>query len=319
MIRLRSLLSVLLAGLISSSAAHAQEKIELRLHLEKGQTFDQVVAMQQKMSQTYSGTRTDSEITTRFGIHNEVLEADEKSAIIIKTTYNYATSQVSVNSGQAERYDSRKPPKIVPMSAMATAAFVGQSLTTTVSPRGEVQKVEGGEAIMERLMDLMKLPAEVRAEISKTTHKASKTQPGQFIHFAQLPPNTIAIGDSWTAKNNRSAIAPSFLSTKYTLLARQGRRIILSLRSSALTPITYGEFETTIKTEFKASGGQIGILRIDEKSGLIKEYEIHQRVAGRFVLKGQGKTKVADATDSGPIYTKTTLRGWTFSPRETLP
>lgn len=309
MFRLRRAFPVLLAALVFSLPANAQEKVELRLRLEKGQTFDQVIAMEQKISQTYSNRRTDWIMTSRFGIHNEVINADERSSVI-KTTYKYAISEASVDSKNIERYDSRKPSKVMPSSAIAVAAFVGQSLTTTVSARGEVLKIEGMQIIVERLFDLMKISSELRAQITKTLSEASKSQPGQFIQFAQLPERPVAVGDSWTVKNNRSAIAPIFASTRYTLFSRQNQRLILLVRSSTLTPGT---------ADFEATGNQTGVVNADENTGLIHEYQIHQRTSGQFKLKPQKKVKSGGEVKSWWIYAKTTLRGWTIAPPRTAP
>ena len=92
MIRPRSLLSFLIVGFICALPASAQEKIELRLRLEKGQTFDQVIASAQKISETDSKARSDYFYKSRLGIHNEVLSVNEDGSVIVKSTCTYATS-----------------------------------------------------------------------------------------------------------------------------------------------------------------------------------------------------------------------------------
>ena len=302
MLRLRFLFLILLIGFISVSdsnaqTSNAQEKIELRLRLEKGQTFDQVIVMEQKISETDSKTRSDFFYNSRLGIHNEVLRVNEDGSVIIKSTCTYATSANGSNPNNLERYDSRKPPKIIPNLAAMIAARVGHDFTTTYSKQGEVIKIEGLETLARRLMKIKRIPTELQNQMLEAMREISKSEPAPIIHFAQLSETSVTIGDSWTAANNRSAIGDEFVSTQYTFFARKNGIATISLRSSTVAGSATGE---------KLPGNQSGVLRIDEDSGLIREYQIHVRSSGRLG---------SNTPDSAMMYSKITMRGWTTSPR----
>lgn len=328
MIRLRSPFAVLLAALIFVSTASAQEKIELRLRLEKGQTFDQVIAMEQKVSQVSADQRYDSFVTTRFGIRNEVLDVDTAGNASVKVTYNYATLDMKLNGTQVAQYDSRRPPKVIPQTVVVVAALIGQSLTTTVSPRGEVIKIEGGEAIAKRMLDSLNLPPATLAKLTETVSESFKTQSGQSSHFTPLPEATVGIGDTWNDTRAQSALAPILFFPQYTLLSRRNGVSTIAMRSSLKTNPSSNSLNPDEYTDLSMSGNQSGTLRLNEISGLTQNFEIHQRVLARITMKTEEpdvpKSKVVIVTPqtktitklrSWPIYTKTTIRGWTIAPR----
>src|SRR5690606_36841043 len=96
-------------ALLCAVSSNAQEKVELRLRLAEGQTFDHIVAIQQKSSQTISSVRMDQTETTRFRLRNEVTQA-QIDIFTIKSTYQSVVSEgrmsTALGNDELSLYDS---------------------------------------------------------------------------------------------------------------------------------------------------------------------------------------------------------------------
>jgi hypothetical protein len=305
-------------ALLCALPSRAQEKVQLRLNLQKGQTFDQIIAMQQKASQTIQNRRTDVVSNVRFGIQSEVLEKKSDGTFKIKTTYRSAQMDNRITGvGDEEfvtHYDSTRTGNKVEPSAQVLEAMIGQSIISTVSPRGEVLKIEGWDKLTERIVDNMNVPAAQRAQMLKTMQAGLKSQTAQTMGLAIFPEAPVAIGDSWTTQNAQITTVPIALTTRTTLTARENGNAILSVQSKIggnpeASAIEVGDSET--RTHL--SGTQNGVMRVDESSGLPRSYELHLRLAGRVWVTN---SKKPETNLSFPIYVKSTIRGWTIeSPR----
>lgn len=303
-------------ALLFAGPSHAQEKVQLRLNLQKGQTFEQVLAMQQKMSQTFQKQRFDIETQTRFTLHMEVLEKNDDSSVKIKTTYQSASMDVRGGSFGKQviesHYDSTKPNNKAGSSSQVVAAIIGQSITTTVSPRGEVLKIEGWDKLAQRILDSLKVPAAQRAQMLKAMQSGMKSQTGQSMNLAAFSETPVGIGDSWTTQNSQTTTVPLLLSTRYTLAAIENGVATLNVQSKLSANPDSSAMEVSgskVKTDF--SGTQNGVMRVDESTGLPQNFELHMRAVGRVSINN---AKMPKASKTIPMYMKITMRGWTISP-----
>jgi hypothetical protein len=303
-------------ALLCAASARAQDKVQLRLNLQQGQTYDQVFAMQQKVSQTIQNRRTDVVSNMRFGIQSEVLEKKSDGTFKIKTTYRSAQMDNRITGvGDKEfvtHYDSTKPGNKVEPSTQVLEAMIGQSISSTVSPRGEVLKIDGWDKLTERIVDNMKVPAAQRAQMLKTMQGSLKSQTAQTIGLAIFPETPVAIGDSWTMQSSQITTLPILLATRYALAAVENGVATLNVQSKiSFNPDFSVQEISDSKVKTDLSGAQNGVMRVDESSGLPRSYELHLRLAGRISVTN---SKKPEANLSFPIYIKSTIRGWTIMP-----
>lgn len=310
---------VMCALFCAAASAKAQDKVVLRLHLHQGQTFDQGFVMEQKVSQTILKNRMDMTMTMRFGLHNEVLSVGDDGSIKLKTTYQSVAIEGFGNSGGKASYtlsyDSTKPSQNVPVAMQPLAAIVGQSLTVTASSRGEVLKIEGIDAIVQRMIAGTK-DTVGRDIMSKTLKSSMEGQSKQISGMAIFAESPVGVGDVWNAQHTQSAIAPLLISAQYTLTSLQNGLATLAVRSNissnaAAPPL--GEPNSPVKLNL--SGTQDGVMHVDEQSGLTQDFELNQRIAGKISMtmpQGTANGKKSTATPmSWPIYMKITIKGWT--------
>ena len=119
------------AAQADETVATSPEKIELRIHAQKGQTYDRIMAMYQKTSQTIQGKRYDVNVTMRFDLRSEVLDISPAGDTHVRQTYRRVqfsmdtprTNSNAVPTNFTLRYDSARPPKILPAEAAVMAAL----------------------------------------------------------------------------------------------------------------------------------------------------------------------------------------------------
>jgi hypothetical protein len=207
------------------------------------------------------------------------------------------------------------------MLLASIGGLTGKSLDVTMSPRGQTLKVEGMEEIIKSIMERMKVPAQIRAQVQQNL-KTSLSEKTLFdISYATYPENPIGIGDSWSDKFSFNSVFPMTISTNFLLLSRDGKNDRLHLDSKINTAAGGATQEQgNMKIQHSLSGHQNGMLTVEETTGIIKNIEINQRIAGRISIQEKTPSRKSlqktnsPFTLSFPIYTKTTVRGWTIEP-----
>jgi hypothetical protein len=291
------------------------------LNLRPGQTFDQGSSIEMKISQTIQKKRMDMTMNVRFELHNEVLNVGDDGTITLQTTYQsiVSTDCLAVNEKvyPAIHYDSNKPTKIIPAADQSLAALVGQSLVSTISPRGETLSIAGMDDIIQRIIANEKSPA-LRAELQKNLKASFDSQGKQALGIAIFPESAVSVGDSWKTQNIQFAQVPLSVSAQYSLNSRQNGLATLAVQST----ISAHAVSPSIKIQgnpvsYNLSGTQNGVLHVNEQSGWTHDAELHQRISGRISVKNPQTPhgKAAKTTSaSWPIYIKSTIRSWMVTP-----
>jgi hypothetical protein len=303
----------------AASPEDIPEKIQLRLHLEKGQVYDQVMALAQKTSQSIANRKYDVSMTMRFEIANEVLEVQDDGVMLVRSTYRRVqfsmdaprTGPNPVPANLPFRYDSAHPPKVLPPSAAGAAALAGQSVVTTFSPEGGTLKVEGVEKLVERILDFTKTPAAARANLRKTLQSSMSEQTQKTMSgVARFPDRAVGVGDSWQSELSNLSSLPIALSTQYSLLARSGGVAHIGMVSK-ISPNEKGSAQkvANIQIKYSISGSQSGVLSVDEATGWTQSFEVRQRFSGKITT-----TPAGGKPQSWPIWISSTVRGWTLAP-----
>jgi hypothetical protein len=190
-----------------------------------------------------------------------------------------------------------------------------------MSPRGQTLKVEGMEEIIKSIMERMNVPAQIRAQVRENLKKSLDEKTARDIAYAKYPENPVGVGDSWSDKFSFNASLPLAISTNFLLLSRDGKNDRLHLDSKISTAAGGATQEQgNMKIRFTLSGHQNGMLTVEEATGITKNIEINQRIAGRIWIQEKTPSRSTGASAlppsglSFPIYIKTTVRGWTIEP-----
>jgi len=247
---------------------------------------------------------------------------DDDGDIKLKVTYQSVSFQARTNRGNKSltfNYDSQKAPNKSPVGLNSLAALVGQNLIITISPRGETLNVDGIDALVQRMLAKDKSAFVGRIELEKTLKNNMLDQAKQFLGITEFSESPVAVGQSWTTTNIKQSMVPLLMSTQYTLMSNQNDIATLAVRSK-LSPNTKISPKLTPDNpiQISMSGNQSGVMRVDERSGLISSFELHQRILGKISMAMiketfNGKKSTTSVTNprSWPTYMTDTIRGWT--------
>lgn len=324
-LRLASFATLLFTVCSHCGSAPAQEKVELRLRLQKGQTFEQIAAIQQKTSQTvFQKHRIDMTVLTRLGIHTEVTDVQPDGAFRLKSTYKTVSATTAFkipgmpdNAGQPGSHTPRAGDDAL---QKLFDSLTGQSITYTITPQGKLTRIEGVEALVERMIASTPLPAAQRKEFTGQLQKFIKEQSMQSSGFAAFPATPVGVGDSWEVDTPSQLLG----TLSCQLLARQNGLATIVARSTMKEyPLAIpAVMPENMKVSFELSGTEQTQTKMDEANGWPLEYEAHQRLLGKITMTVQqpaaqnnrAQKPAPPVTWSWPVYMKTTVRSWTVMP-----
>jgi hypothetical protein len=265
------------------------------MNLQPGQTFDQGFVMETETFGNILNEKTVRIVTQQIGVHDEVLHVDKNGAVKLKMTFQSLVSKdTTTNKGKVESSSSDDSTRHIPV-------IVGQSVIVTISSRGNLTNIEGIDAITKKQAADIKDPSmrEFKAGLLKDILGSMSEQSVGKVVF---PQPAIAVGDSWTEKNSQIAFLPFQSDMRYTLM---------SSKNGVATIAAFSQ----IKTSFM--GTYNGVIRVDEKTGLIISSELHRRMwvgAKPAITRSKnisyGKSKSA-ASPSFFMNAQVTMRRWT--------
>jgi len=296
--------------------AKAHDDVELRLHLHPGQTFDQGIAMEMKISKTSSKGHTDMSQVTHLKMHNQVLEVDNDGTIKMKMTFRAVAMKSSeVRDGKVRsniEYDSAKPPQTTSPELKSTTALVGQSLILTVSPRGEVVKIDGVDAMVQRMATDIKSP-DMRSFLIPVFERSVENMGRQMMGRINFAPEPVAIGDSWERPQTSPKSAPQLSFGEFTLMSIKDDIATIAVKSTS-KPNPDAPLPGKNIRNIGALGTANGVIHVDAKTGLLRDFEIHSHSSGPIPPPAKStsvKNKSASSWKLLKIETETVMRGWT--------
>jgi hypothetical protein len=210
------------------------------------------------------------------------------------------------------RYDSRDretPREKIPEVAREFAALLNQGFEFTVSPSGEILRLEGMGPIIDRILEEMPLsegPERALMKRSLENQFGDATQRNILQNlFAVLSGRRVKVGETWgkTIKVERGF--PMILEHSWRLdgLCDGTAKIGIASKISSLPearPVEMGQMRMT----YDISGKQTGILELNENTRWMVRGEIKQEFSGR--ARAMGVSTVPDGL-TWPIRVKTAV------------
>lgn len=283
---LRAVAFVLLAG---AACAKAEEKLDLRLHLSKGQRHHMSVTLDQTIDQTLGPAH--QQTTQKVGVSYtfKVEDVDAQGNASVSVEYDSVSFHARTPSGAVD-YDAGKPPNgPLPVPASALAALVGQSYSVTVDPHGNVTQVAGLSKMLNEVLAHLDMPDGVlRAAVERTIRQElSEPNLKQTLRdvFAPFPDGPVAVGQSWTRNASVMLGFPMSRQTTYTLAARENGIATISLAGKAATAPDAVVDLSGVKMNYDLKGEQTGTLEIVESSGWTRAATVSQTLSGAATLR----------------------------------
>jgi hypothetical protein len=291
----------------ASSPAFAQDKLELRLRLKKGDVYHFRLTVEQHVVQTPAapapagaGQRKAAppappqaiDQTLGIGYTMSVDAVGPDGAMTLSTRYDSVLFRKKGPAGAIE-YDSANPPPAVPPSAKPFSVLPGLGFRMTLTPDGTVRAVEGLDEMFAEMVKRLELPdgpakASMLKALTEQFGEAAMKQNLQNL-FALYPPAPVAVGEKWERKVVVSKGFPLVIQNAFTLKGRSGGVAEVAIDARLLpnpdaAPVEMG----TGRMSYALSGEQHGSAKVDEATGWTRSLATEQEVSGSLTLDTPG-------------------------------
>lgn len=246
----------------SSKSASAGDAIELKLNLKSGDQFTYEMTTTQKMTQSQMGKKIDlnQEMIFTFDYAVKSQSANETN---LEATYQRIRMKQHSDMGDME-VDSDQPDKASPMYK-ELLNLKGKTFGITLNDKGEVTKVSG----MDQLGGNSMSDSSLRSMLE--------------MSFKLYPDHPVKPGDTWKNEfqSDLGGIMKMKLSNTYELI--QVKEGIAEIKTESVISSEKGNND---KVEMNLSGTQSGIMRLDVKSGMLKDSKLKQKLSGKMKASG---------------------------------
>jgi hypothetical protein len=271
----------MLAALCSTAGAATQ----LQWKLAKGKTYYQKTVAEQQITQSMMGQEQKIEQSMGTGMKLQVLDVDAQGNMRIQYTYLWSRLKQVSPMAQVD-YDSSKQSAIVPAGAEGFAALVGQSYTTTMTPKGKVLDVNGVEQLKAAV--LKKLPPGAEngpmGNTMATYIDKDKLKQMTEARMAVYPDKPVNPGESWTKDVTLAVGFPLTIQSKWTLQKEEAGVATIVATANMKTDPSKPMDVTGVKLAFDMSGTQEGTAQVAEATGLITSDKERQQLKGNIKI-----------------------------------
>jgi hypothetical protein len=200
----------------------AAQNVSLRYQWKKGDTLRYRWTSQSNVTMSGIPGLGDMTVTSSLGqvVKMAVEDVAADGAATLRATFESAKVEIATPGGPI-KYDSAAPPAatgdpVIDALGKVMGALVGASVTLTVTPIGNVPKLQGMEELAARLKKAIGEEAAMTgldAIFSNDSMMSSFAQ-----NFARLPDKPVKAGDAWTSELKiANPMAPMVSSMTYTL------------------------------------------------------------------------------------------------------
>jgi hypothetical protein len=280
----RDIFVIFLAVMVFGSAisfVYADDKVDLRLRLEKGQSYKLRTSQELKINQTVPGQggQQQTMTMTQKSVGRDIYTVEDVQAdgtIVLKVTYDAMIfKQENPWQNQKIEYDSTDTSVAVGPMTPILDAIVGKSFTITIAPDGHVKEIQGADVILKRIREKinelpddqmrakMEMEAQFGMQYGEETLKANTES-----SFNMYPDNPVSIGDTWQRKATMNKGFPMIVDTIYTLKERKDGVAVIDIFAMIQTNRDTGPTEMGgVKLQYNMSGSVTGLMEMQESTG----------------------------------------------------
>ena len=290
--------AVVLLACVTLSQGQDTGKVQFLLRLQEGQSFRSEMISHQVITQTIMGNDQKMDQTMGMTYRYDVQSVAPDGTATIKVAYEALKMAMDLPTGKVD-YDSKNPSAEIPAMAKGVAAMVGQSFTMQMNSQGQVTKVEGLAALMDRVISQLDLPdAAAKSMVNDMLKKqfGDDAMVGTMQNMMAIyPEGPVGLGDTWTKTLSVTAGFPMQLENTYTLKSRAGGMATLDVQSKIRSdpdaePVAVGPMHIT----YNISGQQGGQMVLHETAGWTMSSKLDIEFKGD--VKVSGVPGMADGT-----------------------
>lgn len=275
-------LVVFLAGVVG-----AADKVELKLRLQKGETYKFRTSTDMVINQSNAGRTMETKQKIEIDQSQYVDDIDSQGNFNLKMTFETFRMK-SEGEGFSVEYDSSKSTDTTSRNINPLASLVGQSFTVKMSPLGKIIEINDFDEIIGKLIDKTGLSEEKIKEKEDALKKylseeSVKQMMGNSMVYPDYP---VAVGDTWNGKIVTTSVAPMIVETTHRLKELKDGKALIELKSIISPNLDSHPMETDGKTISLLLSGEIsGTTEVDEKTGWIVHITSNQKISGEVKIE----------------------------------
>ncbi|WP_157278665.1 DUF6263 family protein [Olivibacter sitiensis] len=259
----------------------AQSSVDLKLRIKPQDKFSVEQKLVQEIKQVAMGQEVNIIQNSKISYDYDVLAANAEE-IVIRSTFrsiqlDMTTPQGNLSIDSEQDIDSVNPLKPV-------GEMVGKSFSIYLSPKGEVNKVEGFTSMFEQMDN-----EATKNMIEQMFNDELMAKSFEAI-FKIYPSGSVKKGDSWNSTISATT-GGMFITTSentYTLYDLANDHATINVQSDVrIAPAGNGKM-MGMDMEYDLKGIQTGKIVVDVNTGMASDFTIEQLISG--AIKAQGMT-----------------------------
>lgn len=279
----QTILMALFLLFLSCCPAYGAEQLNLKPKLEKGRIFDFHVTTESTIVQTVHQKDLSVNQQIEMAMRCEITDVAADGVATLKLTFTGIRFKQDGLTGSIQ-YDSADPAAEISPMTLGFSVLVGAELTLKISAQGEIQDVQGVDAMLEAMLQKMGQDQEKGAVIKKTLRNQFSDQAlKEMAQQASLPfpQHPVAVGEAWTNRVTLSKGYPLILESIYRFREYRDGVAYLDVDTTIApnpeaAPMDLGAF----KLNYSFSGTQTGNMQIQEAGGIACSGRVTQQLSG---------------------------------------
>lgn len=253
------------------------DAVDLKFNLDKGKTYVYSMKTHFDMNIEMMGKKMNTGGDMDFGFNMKVDDIDAQGNRMLTDTYDAIRFKVSA-MGMDMGYDSKNAgdtTKENMMSGMFRKIFgsmLGKAFKMTMSPKGEISKIEGLKEMVQSMSEHLDIPENMKDKMQQQMQQSfSDDQIKQSFQqgFGFYPDKPVKVGDTWNKDMDRNMNNMAMkVNSKYSVKEVTDNSVVLEVTG---TIAAAGKDSTATTSGIDMKGNTKGTMDIDRATGLAKK------------------------------------------------
>jgi len=265
----------IIAFLFADLTVCAAPKVQLRLNLQKGATYEMKMTSVNQIEQEMMGQKIKIDQKIDMVFKYTVLDVLPDKNFLIEYSFSQMKMDMNMN-GQEMNMDSDSPDSN-PMNK-AIKDLLSFKLKLTLNPKGQVIKAEGLEEYTKKLSGNQQLAQAMKMFTDENNFKAFFTQ-----IFNYFPENEVSVGDQWKSVVQIPELMDVGIILIFEVAAIENNQIYLNFKSDVdmETPAE----QMGMKMNVKMTGKQSGKMTVNATDGWMRSSDLTQQFNMNIKMK----------------------------------
>jgi len=261
--------------LFVANTVGAASKVQLRLNLQKGTTYEMKMSSINQIDQEMMGQKVKIDQKVDMVFSYTVLDVLPDKKFLVE--YSFLSMKMDMNmNGQQMNMDSESA-DANPMNA-AIKDLLSLKLKLTLTPKGQVEKVEGLDVYTQKLSGNQQLAQAMKMFTDENSFKSFFAQT-----FSYFPENKVTVGDQWKTAVKTAELMNTEITMVYEVAAIENNQVYLNYKS--VVDMEAPMEQMGMKMNVKMAGNQSGKMTVNSKDGWISTADQIQKFDMKIKMK----------------------------------